>query len=169
MPGGLDAIESRHSVVPHSFLTVLVYPVAPATYGHEYLLLRRIPPRGGFWQGVSGAVEPGEALDAAAVRELVEETRLEPIGLVPIDYQYTFSPSGGRGSSTRRGPRVTETVFLAILSAKVDPTIDPAEHDAWAWFTYEDAMGWLRWPENVEALKRCEALINRPDAGPSRG
>lgn len=153
------------TVVPHSLLTVLVYAVAPATYGHEYLLLRRIPARGGFWQGVTGAVEPGEDLDAAAIRELIEETRLEPVGLVPIDYQYTFPLGGGRGPSVRRAPRITENVFLAILSAKVDPTIDPAEHDAWAWFIYEDALGWLRWPENVEALKRCEAAIHQPPGG----
>jgi hypothetical protein len=50
-------------------------------------------------------------------------------------------------------------VFLALLDAKVDPTLDPAEHDAWDWFTYEDALTWLRWPENIEALRRCEALL----------
>jgi ADP-ribose pyrophosphatase YjhB (NUDIX family) len=47
---------------------VLVHPVRRTEEGWRYLLLHRIPRRGGFWQGVSGGVEWGEALAAAARR-----------------------------------------------------------------------------------------------------
>jgi 8-oxo-dGTP pyrophosphatase MutT (NUDIX family) len=145
-------------------LKVLVYPVAPVESTHEFLLLRRISSRGGFWQGVTGGVKPGESLDEAAVRELVEETALTPRRILDIGYQYPFRIK----RATRSSPiaRATEHVFVALLDAKVDPDLDSAEHDAWDWFTYEDALKWLRWPENVEALRRCEALIT---AGPSPG
>jgi 8-oxo-dGTP pyrophosphatase MutT (NUDIX family) len=143
---------------PGSLLTILVYAVAPAGETHEYLLLRRLPAHGGFWQGVTGAVEPGEALDEAAIRELLEETGLTPMRLIRTDYQYTFRVRKTR-PGLPPGTRITEQVFLALLDAKVDPTLDPAEHDAWDWFTYEDALTWLRWPENIEALRRCEALL----------
>lgn len=148
-------------MVPSAAFTVLVYPVAPSGFGHQYLLLRRIPSRGGFWQGVSGAVEPDEALDEAAIRKLGEETRLLPIGLVPVHFHYTLPSPRRRSADAPPIPPVTEHVYLALLSAKKDPVIDPAEHDAWDWFTYEDALGWLRWPENREGLRRCQNLMDQ--------
>jgi len=121
--------------------------------------LRRIPSQGGFWQGVTGTVEPGEALDEAAIRELTEETALAPMRLLAVNYQYRF-PLRTRSAGRSHLHQITEHVFLALLSAKVDPTIDPIEHDAWDWFPYEEALKWLRWPGNIEALKRCERLVN---------
>ena len=146
-------------VDPPGPLTILVYTVAPADTTHEYLLLRRTQSRGGFWLGVSGAVEPGEALDEAAIRELTEETGLAPIRLMAVNYHYTLSPPK-RAASTPHLQHLTERVFLALLSTKVDPMIDPTEHDAWDWFTYEEALMWLRWPQNIEALRQCERLLN---------
>ena len=140
-------------------LSILVYAVAPAPTGHEYLLFRRIASQGGFWQGVTGTVGAGEALDEAAIRELTEETALAPIRLLAVNYQYTF-PLRTRSAGKSYLHHITEHVFLALLSAKVDPTIDPTEHDAWDWFPYEDALMWLRWPGNIDALKRCERLVN---------
>ncbi len=108
---------------------------------------------------MTGTVEPGEALDEAAIRELTEETALAPIRLLTVDYQYIF-PLRTRSAGRSHLHHITEHVFLALLSAKVDPRIDPMEHDAWDWFPYEEALKWLRWPGNIEALKRCERLVN---------
>jgi 8-oxo-dGTP pyrophosphatase MutT (NUDIX family) len=140
-------------------LSILVYAVAPAPTGHEYLLLRRIPSEGGFWQGVTGTVRAEEALDEAAIRQFTEETALAPIRLLPVNYSHSFLPR----TRSAGGPpirHITEHVFLAQLSAKVDPTTDATEHDAWDWFRYSEALLWLRWPGNIEALKRCESLVN---------
>ena len=147
-------------MTPPGPLSILVFAVAPGDSTHEYLLLRRILSRGGFWQGISGAVGPDEALDDAAVRVLTEGTALVPTRLVRVSYQYTFPSNKSGGAKSSPSHHSTEHVFLALLSAKVDPTIDPAEHDAWDWFAYEDALVWLRWPENLEALRRCERLIH---------
>jgi lipoyl(octanoyl) transferase len=147
-------------------LSILVYVVAPSGPSHDFLLLRRLPTRGGFWQGVTGGVEPGEALDEAAVRELMEETSLAPSHLVPTGFHYSFPVKKRPAGASSRTRRITEHVFLALLAAKVDPRIDPAEHDAWDWYSFEEALTWLRWPENIEALRRCEALIS--DSTPPR-
>ena len=153
---------------PGYALTILVYPAAPTDSTHQYLLLRRIQPRGGFWQGITGAVELGEALDDAAVRELSEQAALTPIRLLPVGYHYRLPAKRDAAALSLDSQHITEHAFLALLSAKVDPTLDPTEHDAWDWFTYKDALMWLRWPEDIEALKRCERLINpgQPDARP---
>ena len=54
--------------------TARVLPVSPA--GTVLLLLDRDPavPEGWRWGTIGGAVDPGEELGAAAVRELFEET-----------------------------------------------------------------------------------------------
>jgi 8-oxo-dGTP pyrophosphatase MutT (NUDIX family) len=147
-------------------LTILVYVAAPALDTHEYLLLRRTPARGGFWQGISGPVELAESLEEAAIRALSEETALTPIRLVAVDYSYTVPPKTRRTVLSSPSEHITEQVFLALLTAKVDPVIDPAQHDAWDWYIYQDALTWLRWPENVEALRRCERLISPRPANP---
>src|SRR4030042_1806138 len=43
----------------------------------EYLLLKRLPERNGFWQPVTGGVEEGESRDEALHREIMEETGIE--------------------------------------------------------------------------------------------
>ncbi len=71
-------------------IQVLVYPVKVTKGDWEYLLLRRIASRGGFWQGVTGGVEDDEEILETARRELMEETGLVPSRLQRIDYTYAF-------------------------------------------------------------------------------
>ena len=51
--------------------TISVVPMRP---DGRILVLKRSASRGGFWQQVTGRVEPGESAEAAARRELREET-----------------------------------------------------------------------------------------------
>jgi 8-oxo-dGTP pyrophosphatase MutT (NUDIX family) len=44
--------------------------------GSEVLIVHRSPEQGGYWHVVAGGVEPGEAVEEAAERELREETAL---------------------------------------------------------------------------------------------
>jgi 8-oxo-dGTP pyrophosphatase MutT (NUDIX family) len=66
-------------------LTVRVLLLDPA--GRVLLMKGRLPSRAdgpGFWFSVGGGVEPGESLEAAAVRELVEETGFTDVELGPV-------------------------------------------------------------------------------------
>lgn len=138
---------------------VLVYPVRRVGNDWEYLLLRRIPSRGEFWQGVTGGVEEGEDLAEAARRELREETGFVPSALERIDYSY-FVPIDDEERHLY-APNVKEAieyVFIACVDAD-KPTLDPTEHDAWRWCRFEEALKLLKWPSNIEALKRCDRLL----------
>lgn len=114
------------------------------------LLLRRRPDHGGFWQGVSGAVEPGDAsLEAAARRELAEElgAAVVPLALVDLGRWIRFeSPFSGRSFMKRS--------LGALLPAGTRPgwIALSEEHDEAQLLTFEEARARVRWPENREEL-----------------
>ena len=62
-------------------IQVCVFLVRAQDDDWEYLLLRRVPRIGGFWQGVTGAPEVGETLIQGAEREVHEETGFSSVNL----------------------------------------------------------------------------------------
>ena len=139
---------------------VLVYPASRTGGEWQYLLLHRVPDRGSFWQGVTGGVMEGESLEAAANRELLEETGFDRPELEKVDYFYSFPIEDkwrhiyGYGREVKH---ITEHVFVAYVKAG-EPRIDPKEHDSWRWCRFEEALELLTWPNNREALKRCQMI-----------
>ncbi len=140
---------------------VLVHPMRQAEEGWRYLILHRIPERGGFWQGVSGGVEWGEGLAEAARRELSEETGFTPRQLQRVDCSYTFAMQDEWRAAYPPGTsEIAEHVFLAVVEG-AEPILSPEEHDSWRWCTFEEALALLRWPNNVTALRCCEKMVAR--------
>lgn len=148
-------------------IQVLVYPVNAdpvnaAETGWAYLLLHRLPSRGDFWQGVTGGVEEGEEVVDAARRELLEETGLVPSAMHKVDYMFSYPVAAQWRHLYADGVEViTEHVFLAQVAGRQTPMLDAREHDAWQWCGFEDALTALRWPGNIEALKRCDDFLRR--------
>jgi dATP pyrophosphohydrolase len=139
---------------------VLVYPVKPINGEWAYLLLRRTANRGGFWQGVTGGVEEDEDLLEAARRELVEETGLTPSAIQKIDYTYSFPVADRWRHLYAEGvEEITEHVFVAHIDEGQEPVMDTHEHDRWQWCGLSRALALLTWPENIEALKRCDSIL----------
>jgi dATP pyrophosphohydrolase len=144
---------------------VLVHPVCCTGREWRYLMLRRIPQRGGFWQGVSGGVEWGELLADAARRELAEETGFAPLRLEPVDCSYTFPMQDEWVEMYPPGTsEVIEHVFLAVVESS-QPRLSSDEHDAWRWCTFEEALALLAWPENMVALQCCQQVVATLSAG----
>ena len=141
---------------------VLVYPVRFTGDDWDYLLLRRLPERGGFWQGVTGGVEEGENIDETARRELLEETGFAALVLERIDFSYSIPMQDEwRGLYPGGVRELVEYVFWARIDGAQEVRIDQCEHDAWRWCKFEDALSLLKWPENIEALKRCGRVLRR--------
>jgi dihydroneopterin triphosphate diphosphatase len=142
---------------------VLVYATRQSGGDRQYLLLHRAPHRDPFWQGVTGAAEPDEAIVETARRELREETGYNVEHVIALDYSYTF-PVAERWRELYAADvtEIREHVFIAELTGTTQPTIDPREHDDWRWCSFEEAVRLLSWPENICALRRAHAWLQDP-------
>jgi len=102
----------------------------------ELLLIRRAPGRilPGLWQCVSGSIEPGERIAAAALREVEEET-----GFGPADIEAFFDLDH---VNQFHEPSVDAVVTSAVFAASVrtdGETRLSHEHDGARWVALEAA------------------------------
>ena len=110
------------------------------TAAGEFLLMeRRRPP--GFWQSVTGSLEWGEMADAAARRELIEETGITQGFLRNLQWTqvYDILPSFGK----RHAPGITtnlEHAFALKLFERVPVTLSESEHVQYRWVSAAEAL-----------------------------
>lgn len=124
------------------------------TTAGEFLLLERHQPAG-WWQSVTGSLEPGERPHEAAVRELAEETGLDADGLVDleINHRFTIAPAWRH----KFAPGVTENLehaFALELPGRAPIRLDAAEHRAFTWLGLEEALARAGSWSNRVALQR---------------
>jgi dATP pyrophosphohydrolase len=125
-----------------------------------YLLLHRVALFDSIWQGVTGGVEDDEELLETAARELFEETNFTSSAIRQVPFSYSFPLSEQWRYLYAAGVEtITEYVFAAPVDRQLAPVIDPREHVGWGWFGYDQALARLTWPDNIEALRRCQTLI----------
>lgn len=129
----------------------------------EVLLLRRAPHRifPGLWQCVTGAVEPGERVAAAALRELREETGLAGDDLVAAYDLDQVAPFYDEGADV--------VLISAIFAARARPDAEARrsdEHDAMRWVPASEAPALAIWPSYAESIRRVSELLLDPALEP---
>jgi dihydroneopterin triphosphate diphosphatase len=117
---------------PESVLVVIY------TAGGDFLLLeRRKPP--GFWQSVTGSLEWGETADAAARRELIEETGITQGLLCNLQWTHVYEIMPSFGKKYAPGTtRNLEHAFALKLLERVPVTL--SEHVQYRWLHAGDAI-----------------------------
>ena len=116
--------------------------------GDEFLVAHRAPDGGGYWHPIAGGVEPGEETEAAALRELREETGFEAESLEPLgEFAYVRE-----SWESEPGLRVHVRAFLVDVEHDWEPQLD-REHDDYRWCTRDEAIELLFWPEPGQLLR----------------
>jgi 8-oxo-dGTP pyrophosphatase MutT (NUDIX family) len=110
----------------------------------------------GAWEIVHGRVESGERPEAAALRELREETGLVAERL----YNLTCQPFYLHKQATVQ----VSVVFVAFVASE-EIQLGP-EHDVAEWLAPDEAMARLSWPRSVAALRDAVKVLHTGDAGP---
>jgi 8-oxo-dGTP pyrophosphatase MutT (NUDIX family) len=131
--------------------------------GHfEFLLLKRIPAKGSFWQPPCGGVEKGEDLLSASYREIEEETSIKKEDIIKvISDVHTFVMDKHYLTGEPMTP-ITEYVFGFEVSENTQISIEEniyPEHEEYRWVSFEEALHLLKWDNNKEGLQALQQKL----------
>ncbi len=132
-------------------LQVIIFRKVQTDY--EFLLLKRIPEKGGFWQPISARIEKDENPLEGARRELKEETGISDTKKV-IEV-CTFPNGQGEGKDYVFAFEVTQEIEID-LNSNIYP-----EHDEFKWCNFKDAYEIAKWPQYKEALKKLKEILKK--------
>lgn len=136
-----------------------VYVIRRSAAGLEVLAMQRAAGTrcATAWEVVHGRIEEGERPEAAAIREVHEETGLEVDRLYNVTCQAFYLH--------RSGTVQVAVVFAALIDAPEAVTLGP-EHERCEWVALDVAARRLAWPREREALPHIAILLAGGDAGP---
>lgn len=123
-----------------------------------YILAKRIPERGGFWQAFTGGEEDFDQGDLrkTVIRELKEEIGIDisENNIINIDNDFSFTD--------KDGVLRTETCFGVILSPELKNIINlSSEHDSLIFSTdIEYLKSLMKYEQNRAGLEKFDKIIN---------
>jgi type II secretory ATPase GspE/PulE/Tfp pilus assembly ATPase PilB-like protein/8-oxo-dGTP pyrophosphatase MutT (NUDIX family) len=122
------------------------------------LLLQRAAggKRPGSWETVYGKIDPQEKPEDAAVRELREETGLEPDALYNVNVTSFYLHE-------------SQTIQMCITFAALVPddvtVVLGEEHQRYEWVSLDEACSRFTWPREAHSLRDAHHLLHRGNAG----
>ena len=123
----------------------------------QYLLLKRTPTLGAFWQPVTGGIEKGETKTQALKREIQEETGIKNPAKITKNIHYCEFWDYYKQENRHR--LIKEHIFGVEIHANEKIAIS-REHTEYKWCSFEEALKLLKWKENKEALKKLTKILS---------
>jgi len=132
---------------------------------YEFLLLKRIPEKGGFWQPVCGGEEEKDkSLLDAAFRELKEEANITKKDIIYVFENVHYFEINKHYLTGKTIPTIKEFVLGFEVEPSTIISIDQniyIEHDEIRWVCFEDALKLLKWDNNKEGLKKINDKLTK--------
>lgn len=131
----------------------VVFIIRQQAARQQLLLARRAAGKymGGTWQLISGGLEPNETAWQGALREMREETGLQPQEFYRLSTLTTFYRPDNDSLNTA-------PMFCAIVDETAEPTLNP-EHTSFEWVDVHEAEARLMWPSDRAALQEVRSVI----------
>ena len=107
-----------------------------------------------LWQGVAGKIETGETAPETAIRELKEETGLDPLTMFVADHVSRFYEVHGDQIN------LVPVFGIEVNSDKVTLS---EEHIDYKWVDIHEALSTLVWNGQKEGLKTVHDMIINND------
>ena len=124
--------------------------------GILYLILKRAKTKiyEHLWQGVAGKIEKGEKAWEAAIRELKEETGLDPKKIFVADHVSRFYETHGN--------RVN---LVPVFGIEVDSDLIllSSEHSEYKWVGYGEAYSHLVWNGQKKGISIVNEMVTSND------
>lgn len=120
---------------------------------------KKFPPECFRWSLAKGTPDQGETLEETALREVREETGLEVELEAPISsITYWFADRSPGGGSVKYRKTVH---FYLMVPVGGDTGLHDPEFDVVQWFSFDEALGALAYPNEAGVLRQAGELISR--------
>jgi len=130
---------------------------------YEFLILKRIANKGGFWQPVCGGMEENDkSLLDAAFRELKEEANIQKKDILNISDNVYYFEINKHYLTGKPIPTIKEHVFAFEVKPNTKVTIGKnvsIEHDKIKWVTFKEALKLLKWKDNKKGFRKLKKLL----------
>jgi bis(5'-nucleosidyl)-tetraphosphatase len=128
----------------------------------HYLLLHY---PSGHWEFAKGHIEQEEKPEAAARREIQEETGISDITIIPgfKEYiKYFFKNNYDlKKEDKQKAPWVFKLVVFYLAQTHTEDVIISQEHTGFIWLPYEQAIKKLTFKNAKELLKKANDVVSK--------
>jgi len=118
----------------------------------EYLILQRSENSKYYpdtWQILIGHVQDSETAVEAVLRELREETKLNPLAVYSLNHVSRFYEA--TDDSIYLVP-----VFVTVVPFSARVVLNPREHQRYKWCISQQAQRWLHWQQHRRSLVQVQ-------------
>lgn len=119
---------------------------------YEFLIIKRVPEDGGFWQPLTESLEEGETVEECMIRGVKEELGLDKItGVTERLWSFPWE--------NKKGEPNIDLVYGVEISRDAEVKINPKEHSEYKWCSFDEAMELLGKDNNKKAFEHFKEKI----------